>query len=57
MVETDCLDVIQAIHRTIEKCKKLLVELKDHEVSLVFVRRFVNETAHFLARESCSVAD
>lgn len=67
IVETDCMVVVQAIRssaamlsyfgRVIEQFTQALEELKEHEVSLRFVKRSVNNVAHFLARHTCSVAD
>lgn len=67
VVEADCLVAIQAIRssavklsymgRIIEDCKNLLVELKDHQVSLIFVKRSANKVAHFIVRDTCSIAD
>lgn len=65
VVETNCLAAIYAIRssaiklsylgRIIEDCKKLLIELKEHEVSLVLVRRSANKVAQFLARDGCFI--
>lgn len=65
-IETDSLVCVQAIRsssvnlsylgRMVEDCRNLLVELKDREVSLRFVRRSANKVAHFIARNSSSLA-
>lgn len=67
MIKMDSLGSVQAIRssslklsylgRVIEDCKILLVELKDREVSLRFVRRSVNKVAHFFARNASSLVD
>ncbi|XP_030477862.2 uncharacterized protein LOC115694899 [Cannabis sativa] len=66
-VELDCLVAIQSIRspstmysyfgRIITKCKKLLDELKDCLVSLKFVKRYVNNGAHYLTRSTCFIVD
>ncbi|KAL8106117.1 uncharacterized protein LOC141680879 [Apium graveolens] len=67
VLETDCLVVVQALRgsgallsyfgRIIVECKKLLEELKDRNVSVIFVKRSANKVADFLAKSTCSVAD
>lgn len=64
-IETDCLEVIQALHsqvhaesyfgRIIADCIDICNSLPD--VSIVFVKRSANMVAHELARFSCVVAD
>lgn len=66
-VETDCLGVVQAIRcssinlsylgRVIDDCRRLLDDLRVHNVTLKFVRRSVNRVAHAIARYSSSLAD
>ncbi|XP_062108098.1 uncharacterized protein LOC133818976 [Humulus lupulus] len=62
VLEADSLVVVQAIRNPytmaspfgllIDDCRSLLFNL--NHVSLVFVKRFANKVAHFLARASCS---
>ncbi|KAL8149999.1 hypothetical protein AgCh_006858 [Apium graveolens] len=66
-IETDCLQLVQAIRssitslsylgRVIEDCKGMLVSLKDKNVILRFVKRSANRVSHYLARYNCSIAD
>lgn len=66
-LETDCLQVIQAIRSTItslsylgrvvEDCRVLLLSLKARNVIIRFVKRSANRVSHFLARYSCSISD
>ncbi|XP_074351531.1 uncharacterized protein LOC141690649 [Apium graveolens] len=66
-VETDCLAMVQAIRcssvtlsylgRVIDECKGLLAQLKERNVTLMFVKRSANKVAHYLARHSNSIAD
>ncbi|KAL8104689.1 hypothetical protein AgCh_028771 [Apium graveolens] len=67
IVESDCLGAIQAIRcssihlsylgRVIDECKQLLSDLESRNVTLKFVKRSANKVAHFIARNSSSIAD
>lgn len=66
-VETDCMQVVQAIRSSIsslsywgrvtEECRSLWLSLKASNVLIRFVKRSENRVSHFLARDSCSVAE
>ncbi|XP_074378327.1 uncharacterized protein LOC141719860 [Apium graveolens] len=66
-LETDCLALIQAIRcstinlsylgRVVDECRSLLLLLKERQITLNFVKRSANKVAHFLARQSSSIAD
>ncbi|XP_074374117.1 uncharacterized protein LOC141714499 [Apium graveolens] len=65
IIEADCLTVVQVIRSkisiespfgvVIKKCKSIMLELND--ISLIFIKRFANMAAHFLAKKSCSHPD
>lgn len=67
IVETDCLQVVQLIRssysnfsylgRVIEECRELLKDLRVLNTKLRFVKRSVNNVAHYLTKYSCSVDD
>lgn len=66
-VETDCLHVVQAIRnsvpsfsyleRVIEDYRKLVASLKIQNILFRFIKRFVNNVVHYLARYNCLVAN
>lgn len=66
VLETDCLTLVQALRcstvrlsyrRIIEECLVLFSQLKEHSVTLNFVKRSANKMAHFIARHSSSIAE
>ena len=67
VLESDCLQIVQAIRssflcfsllgRVVKECRVLLTSLKNKNVKFRFVKRSANKVAHFLARNTCSVAD
>uniref|UniRef100_A0A803QJ80 Reverse transcriptase domain-containing protein n=1 Tax=Cannabis sativa TaxID=3483 RepID=A0A803QJ80_CANSA len=64
-VETDCVNVVKAIHSSVEMfsaygnvihdCRHLLASLRN--VSICYVKRSANVVAHWLARASCYLPD
>lgn len=67
IVESDCLQVVQAIRssisclsylgRVVQECRDLLASLSYKNVCFGFIKRSANKVAHFLARNHCSGAD
>ena len=67
IIESDCLQMVQAIRsffsclpylgRVVQDCRTLLTNLSSKNVMFRFVKRSANKVAHFLARDSCSIAN
>lgn len=68
MIETDCLAVVQIVRcscinlsylgKIVDDCKGLLVELKERNVTLSFVKLYANMIAHsYNEKLSCSLAE
>lgn len=63
----DCLALIQAIRYSstnlsylgmvVQECKSLMVSLKERNITLSFVKLSANKVAHFIARNTSSIAE
>lgn len=49
--------MISYFGRVIDEYKQTLMELKERNVFLRFVKRFANKVTHYLARSTCVIAN